>query len=120
MIRRAQRIAAAVGAVALIAVAAGCGGTDCDSYRFDGAAWNRHDGIGSSPRAKLAEGLVDCGWLTGKTRREIRAGLGRPWSRDDSGSWTYAIGSAPMQSEPDLLEIHFDRDERVRKARIVR
>ena len=102
----------------IIPALAGCGETDCDSYRFDRAAWIRASGTDpDSPRLELAAGLVDCKWLPGKTRREIRDGLGKPWARQGR-MCAYAIGtSSDLDTEPMLLTMRFDRSARVRSAR---
>jgi hypothetical protein len=74
-----------------------------------------------SPRRDLAAGLVECKWLPGKTRSEIRDGLGAPYDRDGKRLWAYAIGSPDhMTSEPSELIIRFDPDGRVKGAHIER
>jgi hypothetical protein len=109
-------------ALVLATALAGCGDTDCDSYRFDGATWARHPGAEvNSPRRHLAVGLVECKWLPGKTRRAIRDGLGIADYHEGKRLWGYAIGSTDeMTSEVSELRIRFGPDGRVKKAYIYR
>jgi len=101
---------------------AGCSNTDCDTFRFDNTTWDGHTGVEeNSPRRALAAGLVECKWLPGKPRREIRDGLGPPYDHAGKRLWAYAIGSPDqMASEPSELIIRFDPEGRVKGAHIER
>jgi hypothetical protein len=107
-------------ALVLATTLAGCGDTNCDSYRFDGAMWARHPGGEvDSPRRALAVGLVHCKWLPGKTRREVRDGLGVADYHQGKRLWAYDIGSTDeMTSEISELRIRFGPDGRVQGAHI--
>jgi hypothetical protein len=110
-LRRAVAVLAAAG------VLAGCGGTDCDEFAFDGEKWVTDQG---DTRTDLAVGLVECDWLIGKTRREVRDGLGKPGGGRRARLWQYRLGPiGDMQSEVFELYVWFDGGGRVGDAQVL-
>ena len=109
-----SRSSAAFAAALCAAALTGCGETDCDEFAFDGEKWN--DPQKQGDREDQAHGLIDCGWLVGKTRRQIRDGLGKPDLRDRR-EWDYIIGTSDG-SDSAFLSIAFDASGRVRSAEI--
>ena len=106
-----SRSSAAAVAVACAAAFGGCS-TDCDEFVFDGKKWNARGE--EYHRADQTAGLLDCGWLVGKTRGQIRAGLGRA-NFKHRATWSYVIGPSGF-SGTAYLELDFDRGGRVRRA----
>jgi hypothetical protein len=117
---------AAIGAVAL----SGDRGRDCESFHFDRAAWDATRGDlrreretrSERTRGALAQDLVRCGGLIGRSRAQIIALLGQP---DGSGTVVggrdryidYLVGyrhpNHSADEESQSLFIQFDTTGRV-------
>ncbi|HTE60956.1 MAG TPA: hypothetical protein VK631_11440 [Solirubrobacteraceae bacterium] len=144
------RAAVTLTVTATLVVAAGAGayavldarrtpGIDCGRFRFDSSEWKRgrqHPVVGpygpSAPgndrftrNQVAAHGLVKCGLLEGKTKRDVNTLLGR-WDGEayDEQYWSYAVGrghdllGASSHTEQSLY-MEFDERGAVRDARIV-
>ncbi len=125
--RRAFAGAAAAAAVGTAVALAGCSGetaVDCESFRFSQTDWSleesdRAKGEQDSRRQELADGLVECGQLTGSSRSAVKALLGRPdrsWST--MSSWSYRIGPDRRDGEhfkikDEALFVNFDQSGKV-------
>jgi hypothetical protein len=80
-------------------VIAACGGdalhpkTDCGTFRFSPRVWAPPEAADApegkrSRRQRLADGLVACNMLDGKTKPQVHALLGPP----RGSGWSYVVG----------------------------
>jgi hypothetical protein len=88
----------------------------CAAFRFDRDRWLKGTG---DTRERLAEGLVDCGRLLGKSREEVNALLGSKKNRRGQPYETIGLGSGSgyFLSIP-LLIVDYDESDQVRRARV--
>lgn len=123
-----RRIAAAVGALAVLsaiaAVAVTVTGDGCDDFRPASNGWRAALEVEDQPgevsdAERIAEAIVRCGTLRGKTRDEVRRLLGRP--SDTGRTWRWGIGTTNDGIGPgdgqDLI-VSFSGD-RVVRARLL-
>jgi hypothetical protein len=117
---RALLLAAATGLV--LVAAAGCTLTDkgCGDG-FDAQAWamdnpdTREVGPDGGRRPNLARQVEDCGFLTGKSKQEVRATLGSaPFvQRNPEVVWTYPLGTTDELGDSDYMSVFFGANGRV-------
>lgn len=118
-----------LGAVA--ATLAGCDGndtpeaskkTDCSTFRFSPAAWKQTTKISPtkrelSERRRLASGVVDCGLLNDRSKRQVRRALGPPDGGDRQlDTWEFYVGPerGPFVLDDELITIEFAKGRVVR------
>jgi hypothetical protein len=72
-------------------------------------------------RQKLADRMIDCRYLEGRTRARVRALLGRP-EEANGGYWDWTIGderASMFVIDSESLVVHFARSGRVDRVEIV-
>jgi outer membrane protein assembly factor BamE (lipoprotein component of BamABCDE complex) len=121
-----SRTAVGVLVVAALCVAACGGGSDTPkSCRFDANAWRNPASNAGTPgrltqRQHLADSLVTCKLLVGKTRDQVRALLGRPSFRPAQTRWYFDVGpDRDIGLDREQLYVQFSGQSRVRKAELV-
>ena len=100
------------------------GGVDCDEFRFDRESW----GLGPdperdppTPRQRIADALVECRLLDGRTRAEVLRTLRPPDGQAAAGAgdaWTLGPERG-YGVDDESLEVRYDADGRVRRVEIV-
>ena len=120
---RSAHRALVAGTLTVAATLSACGlpGGDaaCSEFRFDRAAWREGlvRGPRDNPRLPIARDLLRCDVLEGKTRRELRALLGKPGaSQSTPRSYAYVVGFDII--DPRYLRVTFSDRETVRRAAI--
>jgi hypothetical protein len=113
--------------LALVA-AAGCGQASsaarCDGSSFDSDAWRRDSqrrADGLTDRQRLADQLVACKTLIGKSRGQVRGLLGRREAINSSRRvWSYVIGPprGGFNIDHEMFSVYFDERGRVRSVDI--
>lgn len=93
----------------------------CAAFRFAPERWEaalREDGRESENGELLAEGLVRCGTLEGRTRDEVRALLGSPHRKDPKRLGVGRRGTSDVLGPGDeaTLTVDFGLDERAGSA----
>lgn len=92
------------------------GAESCDDYRFDRAAWGDARNKGQDARTSIAERLVECEVLIGKTQKALREMLGQADYRfgNEQG---YELGpDAPYGVDSKFLLVVFGDSGRVKTA----
>ena len=113
-------LAAVTGAGAAIVLAnpPWSGGRDCGAFRIDSTRF-RDDvwrAIPADPEP-VAEGIVECRALDGRSRRAVRRLLGRPALRTSEGWWLYVGREATgWDSDARHLSVEFGPDGRVSRT----
>ena len=119
--------ARSVAVTALLAGALATGYTIVDrpdrcEGEFDAARWkaiaSEDDDDNEGERRALADDLVDCGRLVGRTKDEVARLAGRPVRDRRSGprnreSWFYRLGPDGLQLDEDVLVVQFNAAGRV-------
>jgi hypothetical protein len=121
----------AVVSAALLGVS--CGGDEsrngsgvaCEKYRFDKAAWDadseRTGDDGLTDRQRIADDLIRCRSVLGRTKRAVSAMLG-PAARPESNRrmWLWIVGTerGPIKMRPETFQVRFTADGRVRNVRL--
>lgn len=130
---RASTRAAGLALLCGSAVALGCGGSeersdvDCDSFRFDAEAWDARDAArrrGDAPtvRQALADGLLACDLIEGRSAAWVRSQLGPSESSTTSTTFaSYRLGpdrrsGGSVQIDSEFLSIEFGSNGRVVRA----
>ena len=126
-----RRVLTASCAAAIAASAIGCGGdghrASCDKA-FDQAAWRstgaegRNSALGApSKRQSLADGIIACQTLDGRTRSDVRRLLGKPDFPSRATRFYYELGEGRSAGSLDneFLSVTFDRRSRVDAVEIV-
>jgi hypothetical protein len=115
--------AAAVTCMALVGCGSAGTATACEDFRFDSVAWKRDaSGLrhGATARQRLADKLVACHTLDGRSRAEVRRMLG-PRERNSSRRiWTYQTGAerSGFHMGFEELSVHFESTGRVSSVEI--
>lgn len=112
--------------VAALSVAACGGGSDRPkSCQFDASAWRNPASSAGTPghltqRQHLADSLVSCKLLVGKTRKQVRKLLGRPSFRPAQTRWYFDVGpDRDIGLDREQLYVQFSAQSRVRRAELV-
>lgn len=106
------RVLATLSLLSIMLVAA-CG----NNHRFDSATWLKSD---ARARGRMAQDLVDGGFLVGKTIDEARAVLGPPDFTYPT-ALQYKINLGWVFKDPNTygLQVHLDEKRLVREVKIV-
>lgn len=125
---RARRILIRLAAIAALAWAAAgtviaLSGGDraaerCREFRFDANAWKPETRtVTPKGRGEIADRLVECGTLTGRSQRRVRRMLGRP-RRVARRLWTYPVRADGFIRGAKVLRVEFDARRRVTRTTI--
>ncbi len=126
-LRQLRRVVLLVGCLCVVVVVALSavrdGTANCSQFHFDREAWvEAGQGSDRSARDELADNLVACRVLIGRTASQVRSLLGSPdeTSAAEIEEWSYALGPErrliPMN--PGYLSVRY-ADGRVTIAEIV-